>query len=81
MTMFVMTRVIFSVFYDDKSSARQAVEDGHAWGVIHFEEDFSTNLFKVCVPSGSSDKKWSCIRLVNITDRKKTRLFVIAAND
>ena len=49
MTMFVMTRVIFSVFYDDKSSARQAVEDGHAWGVIHFEEDFSTNLFKVCV--------------------------------
>ena len=59
--------MIFSVFYDDKSSARQAVEDGHAWGVIHFEEDFSTNLFKVCVPSALVTKKWPCFRLVDIT--------------
>ena len=35
------------VQYPDKESAVQAVEDGNAWGVIHFEENFSENLYKV----------------------------------
>ena len=47
-TVWFFYNIFFPVVqYPDKESAVQAVEDGNAWGVIHFEENFSENLYKV----------------------------------
>ena len=40
----------FAVHYEDYGSAKQAVENGEAWGVVHFGETFSKDLFSVSDP-------------------------------
>ena len=51
---FIDTKVAHLVYYNDLNSAIQSVEDGHSWGVISMNQNFTQNLYERVLDSMSN---------------------------
>jgi len=52
---YVDKKVISPIYFDNESLAIQAVEDGHAWGVVAMDKSFSKEFYNRIIELSSFD--------------------------